>query len=356
MRLPVPSWETFQAGVEAAEEIAAMHGVPLTKADPPILGSSGFEQAVRTLVRALAKEAGPADKAAVEAFAKKLDRDWEAMSAADRATVIASAAKSILGVPELIIGKVRKVMAAQGAELVKVTKREVGRVHRIRIDPSFTAKDQKIVDFAAKSQGNYITTRYRDRARMYEQRARDIVSDGVGKGLGRKDIGAILKDQIVGPALRTADAYWEVVAATHVARARSWGQLSGFAEAEIETFEVEAVLDEVTTDQCRFLNGRRFNVNKAIDRFNDVEASEDPEAVKKLQPWIRVGQNDDGDRVLFVQRGDKRTIVADVHESGVGVADKIGSYKSRMADTGLQNIGISTPPYHGNCRTTIVPL
>lgn len=352
----VPSWETFEAGAEAAEAIASELGIPLEKADPKILSTPGYEQAVRTLVRMIAKATRGPEQEAMRELARKLDQDWARMSAGDRAKVIASAARHIIGVPELVIGKVQKAIATQMTEVVRIAKRDTGRVHRLRIDPTFTARDERIIKFAADSQGSYITDRFRRRAVNFEQKARDIVSNGLKDGLGRKDIGGLLRDQLVSPMLRTSEAYWETVASVHIARARSWGQLSGFQDAEIHEFEFEAVIDEVTTDQCRFLHGKRFSVSKAVERFQQVEQSEDPEAVKKLQPWLRVGKTDDGERMLFVDRGGQRQMVARVLESGVGVSDKIGSYRPSMSDGAIQQLGIGTPPLHGRCRSTILPV
>lgn len=351
----VPSWQSFEAGAEAAEEIARDMGAPLTKADPKILTTPGFEQAVRALIRMIAKATSGPERDAMRAMAKKLDQDWPTLTSAQRAAVIASAAKHIIGIPELVVGKVQKAIAVQMTEIVRIAKRDTGRVHRLQINPSFTARDERIIRFASESQGSYITDKYRNRAFSFEQRARDIVSKGLSDGMGRKDIGAILRQKLVDPALRTSEAYWETVASVHTARARSWGQLAGFQDAEITEFEVEALLDEVTTDQCRFLHGKRFSVAKAVERYQQVEESQDPEAVKKLQPWIKVGQNDAGDRVLFVDRGASRKVIASVTESGVGVADKMGSFATTMNEAALQKLGIGTPPYHGRCRTTIVP-
>lgn len=350
------AWERFEAGAEAAEEIADALGIPLAKAAPRILSGPGYEQVVRALIRSIARDTRGADRAAMQAAARKLDREWSGMSEAERARVIASAAKAIVGVPELVIGKVTNTLSKTMTEIVRVTKREVARVHRLQVNPAFNAKDERIIRFAAESQGNYITTKYRERAHAFEQRARDIVSKGLDRGLGRKDIGQLLQDRLIDPSLRTSEAYWETVAAAHTTRSRSWGQLAGFGDAGIESFQFEAVLDEVTTDQCRFMHGRTFSVAKAVESFERVAESKDDEAVKKFQPWLRIGQNADGDRVMFVQQGAKRRVVAEVESSGVGTSDKIGSYRSKLSSGSLQGLGLGTPPLHGRCRSTIVPV
>lgn len=352
----IPTWESFAEGAIAAEEIAASLGVTLEKKDPPILGTPGYEQAVRTLIRALAKTTRGPDREAFRKAAEKLDADWPNMTVAKREEVIASAARMLVGVPELVIGKVEKTLIAKMTEIVRITKRDAGRVHRLAINPSFNARDARIIKFAAESQGNYITTRYGERSKIFKQKARDIVSSGLKDGLGRVDIGRKLGGDLIGPSLRTSEAYWETVASIHVGRSRSWGQLAGFDEAGISKYEWESVLDEVTTDQCRFLHGKHFEVSKAIEKYQEVEESDDPEAIKKIQPWLRIGKTSDGAQALFVDRGGRRSYVANVDESGVGTSDKIGSYSNGLDAALLQKLGVCTPPCHPRCRSTILPV
>ena len=357
MKFAVPSWETYEAGAEAAEEIAKSLGVELAKAGPRILSTNGYAQAVRTLVRALAGSVRTADKAATLDAAAQLDADWPTMTAAERLRVIASASKSILGVPELIIGKVEKTLTAHMTQVVKIAKRETVKTYRMQIQPSFTTRDERIIDVAAKSQGNYITDRYRNRAETFTQKAREIVSKGLGDGLGRKEIGALLRENLTDPSLRNTESYWETIASIHTTRARSWGQLSSFQDGGIDFYEWESVLDEVTSDQCRWLHGKRFEVAKAVASFEAVEAAGESKAIEKLQPWVRLGRTSDGEAsALFVDRGGgSRKMLAQVDASGVGESDKIGSYSKDVGAAALQKLGVGVPPAHPRCRSTIVP-
>ncbi len=349
-------WEVFADGATAAEELAADLGCPLEKRDPPILSTNGYEQVVRNLLRAISKITAGPDRTAMRKLAELLDRNWPDLTEATRKKVIASAARSLLGVPEIVIGPVQKTIAAKAIEVVRIAKRDTGRAFRLRIDPTFNVRDEKIIQAAAESQGNYITDRYKNRVASIEKRAHEIVSKGLERGLGRTDIGAELRSALLSPALRQSEAYWETLASIHIGRARSLGQIGGFEDAGIEEYEWESVLDEVTTDTCRFLNGKRFSVAKARAGFEAVEKSDDPKGIEKIQPWIRTGKTEDGAAVMFVDRGDKRTIVADIHESGVGTSDKIGKYSSKHDSAGLQSLGIGTPPAHPRCRSTILPV
>lgn len=352
----VPSWETYEAGAEAAEDIAKAIGIPLEKASPRILSTPGYSQAVRALLRALGKSVREPEKEAIRKAARKLDRDWTKLSAPDRDRVIRSAAREILGIPEIIIGPVTKAIVRHMTEVVKITKRETDRRYRLKLQPVFDARDERMIEFAGKSQGNYITDRFKSRAVAFEQKARDIVQAGFEKGLGRKDIGAWLHDELIDPSLRSSESYWETIASIHTTRSRSWGQLRSFEDAEIDAYEWESVLDEVTSEQCRFLHGKRFDVKKTVKRFEEVEDAGQTKAIEKLQPWIRLGKTPDGGQVLYVdQGGGKRRRIANVDEGGYGEADKIGRYSGDVSTAVLQKLGVTAPPAHPRCRSTLVP-
>jgi hypothetical protein len=105
---------------------------------------------------------------------------------------------------------------------------------------------------------------------------------------------------------------------------------------------------------CRFMHGRDFSVERAMQRFDEVERAPDPEAISDLQPWMRVGADPDGNQVLFYERGGRRHVVAHVDEPAVGRADQVGRYSHALTNDQLEAAGVSVPPLHGRCRSTIV--
>jgi len=79
--------------------------------------------------------------------------------------------------------------------------------------------------------------------------------------------------------------------------------------------------------------------------------------LKIIQPWITTGRDDaTGDRAMFYRdaKGEK-VIVATIEQGAKGTADKIGDYSQKISDKGLQDQGLSMPPIHGLCRSTILP-
>ena len=116
----------------------------------------------------------------------------------------------------------------------------------------------------------------------------------------------------------------------------------------------EAVLDEVTTDICRFLHGKIFAVSQGLKQFETVEAN--PDDLGNLAPWVRSARDDEGRKTLFVEQNGKRRPIAEVTRSGFGTADSQGEYGRTLSNEELSNLGISYPPFHGLCRSDLVAI
>jgi hypothetical protein len=136
-------------------------------------------------------------------------------------------------------------------------------------------------------------------------------------------------------------------------RARTSTQLAAFEDAGVERYRFDAVLDEVTSEPCRFLHGKVFTVARAMERFRDVERARDPERIRDLQPFVQVGADDAGNTVLFYERGGRRRAVARVDEPAEGTKDAVGRYSRALSPTQLETAGVTVPPLHGRCRSTI---
>jgi len=81
----------------------------------------------------------------------------------------------------------------------------------------------------------------------------------------------------------------------------------------------------------------------------------EPDLVKEITPWVREAVDpESGRKVLFVERGDDRTRVAEVSRSAVGTRDDRGEFARTLSERDLANLGVSFPPYHGLCRTSTV--
>jgi hypothetical protein len=143
--------------------------------------------------------------------------------------------------------------------------------------------------------------------------------------------------------------YWEVVAGSFVGRGRSFAQLSGFAEAGIERYRVSAVLDQRTTNSCRFLDGKVFSVRRGLDIFDQVEV--DPENIREHNPWLREAGGS-----IYIERSGRRVPIAQVVRSGVGVSDDRGEYEHARSEQELEGLNLGFPPFHANCRSSLISI
>ncbi len=141
--------------------------------------------------------------------------------------------------------------------------------------------------------------------------------------------------------------YWEVVASAFVGQGRSFAQVSSYAEAGVQRYRIEAVLDERTTHICRFLHGKTFAVADALRKFEQVERLEQPEDIKRLLPWVR--ERLDGERLTLHGAG---VPVADVARSALGRRDDVGEFRPYVAEERLGDAGLGFPPFHGLCRSS----
>lgn len=347
-------WELYAAGADAAEDLLKfVCGVDVRKALNP-LKAQDFGRIVRSLSLSLRGHVVPVEDAALKMALSKLDARWTDLGPEARAKLIKEAAH-YLGPPVVarVLPKIDETLSFAAADIVPNTKKHAVLTYGLRVSPDLNATDERIAKYVRVSQGHFITNRYGERMQAFADKAREIVASGLARGSGSGDIADRLHAEL-GVHVDRGAAYWNTIAMVFANRARTMTQLASYHESGITAYVVESVLDEATSDVCRFMHGKRFPVASAMRRFQDVEDAESPGDVKTLQPFVSIGKDGDRDVLVFGNDAD-RQVVAHVTESAVGRRDAVGSYSSAMDDEALEAAGVSTPPFHGNCRTTIVP-
>ena len=146
------------------------------------------------------------------------------------------------------------------------------------------------------------------------------VTEGMKAGLGRTAIGEELqtffKDY---PGVQNKPlSYWRGFAANGMNRTRQFGLIQSWQDVGVTELEILAVMDERTSDICRELNGNIIPVSRCAGQRDQLMAAENPEDVKTIAPWPTL-------------------------ES----IQNVGT-------NNIMNQGVVTPPYHFNCRTTLV--
>lgn len=309
------------------------------------------------IARALDGATADEEAKALRAALNSLDVDWATLSDDARDAVIAAATAELAAVPELVMPAVAQVFADNSLPIVTASKEAAITTFNLNIETALTALDNKIGTYISRSQAFFVTTEYGKRADTFEQRIKDIVAAGADRGAGSKEIVQDLNDSIDGlESLGRGDAYWEMLSLAFVNRARVFSELSSFQQAGIEKYRWDSVLDEVTTEICRFMDGKEFSVGDAIQRLNDADEAESADEIRQIHPWVSMGRDEDGNAHMFYRNADgEKQEVAKIVEPGFGERDKIGAYEASMTDEQLGENGISLPPIHGCCRSNVVP-
>ncbi len=346
-------------GARAAEAVLLKsYHFDIRKALDP-LDPDDFDTIVGRLSASMLRASQPTDAAALRKAINGLDVDWPNLTSPQRQKVITASRKALAPVPAKIIPPVTQRLEVSGPLTMKNTRKNTRKglsaTLRAQIGVDLALQDQRILDNLISSQALFVKNEYGVRSVQFSDMSRRIVADGLEQGLGRDAITENLNNRLTKSlGITRSKSYWNVIAGAFTNRARTFSQLSSYDEANIQKFIFEAILDEVTTNQCAFLHGKTFSVKAGIDRFDKVESAKDPEDVKDLQPWIRQGRNEDGGLFLFTQsQAGERTFLANVKESRVGTKGE-GKFSNAVSNDQLQEMGANTPPLHGLCRSTIL--
>lgn len=345
-----------EARLAADELVERFLGLPVAKAMN--LGTrTGFDRAVALLAARLRRATGRADVDAVREAIAVLDVDWGGTSAAQRRRLVAEAMAAAGRATAIVPARIAAPFNTAAQEVVAATRTDARRSQRLAIGAEFNAFDHRVVAHVTRSQGNFVRDEYGRRIEGFGEQARRIVAAGLEEGLGRDDIAEALEQAARGALVDRAPFYWETVASSFISQGRSYAQMSSYAEAGIQHYRIEAVLDERTTEICRYLDGKLFSVGDALARFDRVEQLDDPEAIKEAMPWVRESTDPETGRTrLYVDGGRGRTELAEVTRSAMGIRDDRGDFRALVSDATLSDMGIGYPPYHGLCRTSTLAV
>lgn len=348
--------DLFEAGARAAEDILhRAFRIDIAKDDNP-LGKRSFVVLVRRVSRRLLRVAGPHDARGAKAAAEKLDADWPNLTAKARGRLIDEADESVAAAGERALPALDAYLETASTQIVGGTRRAAKKSYKLSIAASLTDRDERTAEHVRASHTMFIRDAHGDLRERLSAKARDIVADGLEKGLGREDISEGLAAAMTGA--KRPDSYWDLIATNFSNRARTFTHVHALDEAGIEAYRFDAVLDEATSEICRFMHGKVFNVGKAVKRQQRVIELEDPEEIKVAMPWVSKAKRDaDGKEVLYYEtEGGARRAVAVVDEPAEGKKDEVGSYSRELSTEQLERAGVTSPPLHGNCRSSLTPV
>jgi hypothetical protein len=111
--------------------------------------------------------------------------------------------------------------------------------------------------------------------------------------------------------------YWRVVANAAASRGYHYGAMKAGELLGVTSYRIQAVLDERTSAICQYMDGKEFDLSDAVDLLEEA-AFGSPDDVKNITPWLKLSQ-------VVGQDADQ-----------------------------LRDLGFMVPPFHPNCRSTIV--
>ncbi|MCB1201338.1 MAG: hypothetical protein KDK41_11895 [Leptospiraceae bacterium] len=147
-------------------------------------------------------------------------------------------------------------------------------------------------------------------------KASDVKSGVEAARKAAKEAGKVMSDDWL-------MSQYRLVVSGSVMKARNFAQVLSYQALEYTELEFVAILDNKTSPICRTMNGRRVSVKRAVDYVQDYMAT-DPDDIKTKFAWAK--------------------------ESGFDRAAQ-----GKNTDQILAGMGSKLPPFHGHCRTSVVP-
>ena len=349
-------WQDAARNRRVVDDVLWAIGIErLFKAQSP-LTRDGFDALVRDLALALEHATDPSREHAVRLALGRLEQRWGSLSVEERERLIVGAFRQYASTAAAGVSATASAFADYQRRTVAATRASATATHNLKIPASpLDAVDLRVADHARTSNALFLRNRTGRIARTLSVVARNVVAHGLERGFDNAAISDELVKILRDTEARQTRSYLEVVASIFVARARAFGLLRSFEDAGFSQFEIRAVLDEVTSNICRLMHGRQFSVANAIQRYDMVAAGQ-PEDVIEVQPFVRQARGPNGAVALFVETKSGRTALATVERSGVGRVDDPGSYRGVAPTRTFERLGCCTPPFHGHCRTTMVPV
>lgn len=154
------------------------------------------------------------------------------------------------------------------------------------LEPAFTLVDERARAALAQQTIYWVGNHYDQE--LSDTVARIVLENAVERGLGRAEVGRMLKAAL-GERFERSDAYWKGLAAHAVTRARAFGQVRSYLDAGVTHYEIMAMGDERTCPICREMDVRIVSVSAAAGQMERLVAAEDPEQVKQIAPWPKPG-------------------------------------------------------------------
>lgn len=167
---------------------------------------------------------------------------------------------------------------------------------------TFTLVDEMSIEWLQRNNLYWVGT-YFDK--HLSQSVADVVAGGMQEGLGRDEIGKLLKGffkEYPGVQVRP-DQYWSGLAATSMNRSRVFSSVNGYREVGIRELQILAMGDERVCPICEQLDRKIVPIQRAATQVQQMLATDNPEDVKAIAPWLAASEIADMSHEQIMNRG-----------------------------------------------------
>jgi SPP1 gp7 family putative phage head morphogenesis protein len=185
---------------------------------------------------------------------------------------------------------------------------------------SFVHADELAIDRVNKFNKVFIGDQYKGKV---PRRVEKIIQETIKKNKGvmsRQQIAKELEKQM--PKHLAQKNYFQIVAGQVLNVSRSYSHCRFYQEAQIDNYEVLAIIDRVTSSQCRYMDGTVLSVERTLKKFEEYDDAKSVDDIKAVNPWIKL----------------------------TGEILSVGGKALTPDLTGpdLQDMGLNAPPFHAN--------
>lgn len=341
------------AAANAADALLVGLPADVIKALDPMVDED-FVAIVAKLARDLERIRRTEVASAMRTAIATLDVDWPNLSNSARGRIVQAANKAILIAEKRTLPTLRQELTRRSSGVVKASKKHAQREVRTKISVQLDRNDKKVINSIARKDVFFRDAAGR-RADEFAAKGQQVIQRGLEKGLRTSEITGDLVKAAKQAHFARSEHYMRVVASQAVNSSRVYGELRGLSDARIYSYIFWAVMDERTTEECALLHETEFRVDDALSRIQEIADDPDPEASVRLKPWVRSSVNKEtGKRELYVNdRHGERVRIAVVEQPRVGTLER-GVYSDKASLPTMGELGLSYPPLHGLCRSTIL--
>ena len=258
---------------------------------------SNLVQASDSLLWAILK--APQDKfdRASATLKNRLTKNWTASQEEALGNVFRALRRDPAPLPtkESMDRLVKSLETELGAPLGEAVRRDLQKVIDLTYEAgakdisgaafSFNLTDERALTALEKHHVYWVGAFYN---RNLGERVAALGTQVIEEGLTKTQAGQLFKQTLGTELKKGTDAYWKNFANNTVTRSRTMGDVSGLEFAGAVRYEFVAILDKLTSDVCREMNGKIFEVARAVKQRDRIIDAVSPDDIRTIAPWPKI--------------------------------------------------------------------